>query len=255
LPAGIDGVLRRALSKDPADRPATSRDFVAELRDACHAATTTLVPPPATPTPPTAVRRPPTTPPPARPTRYERGRRRPAYLLGALALLAAGIVTAVLVAAVRDDPGGRPNAAPTTATQPPPAPEPPPPAPEPPPPAPEPPPPPPPPSSGADLNDDGFALMQSGNYSDALPLFEQAVSSLAGSGSLAEAYASYNLANTRFALGSCEGVLPLLDRSEAIQGRRKEIDRLRREAEKSCTDGRGRGHGNGPGNGKGDKDD
>ena len=90
--------------------------------------------------------------------------------------------------------------------------------------------------------------MQSGNYSDALPLFEQAVSSLAGSGSLAEAYASYNLAYTRFALGRCDGVLALLDRSEAIQGHRKEIDRLRRQAEKQCSDGRG------PGKGKG-KDD
>jgi hypothetical protein len=97
------------------------------------------------------------------------------------------------------------------------------------------------------MNDDGFALMQSGNYSDALPLFEQAVSSLSGSGSLAEAYASYNLAFTRFALGSCDGVLPLLDRSQAIQGQRKEIDRLRKQAEKACTDGRGRGHGNGQG--------
>jgi serine/threonine-protein kinase len=244
LPAGVDEVLQRALSKAPEDRPATSRDLVAELRDACDAATTTIVRPP--PTPVTAVP-PASPPPPARPTRYERGRRRPAYLFGALALLAAGVLAAVLVAAVRDDPGGRPNAGTTTAAQPPPpAPEPLPPAPEPPPPAPE-PPPPPPPSSGADLNDDGFALMQSGNYSDALPFFEQAVSSLAGSGSLAEAYASYNLAYTRFALGNCDGVLSLLDRSEAIQGRRKEIDRLRRKADKECSDGRG--HDKGPGNG------
>jgi hypothetical protein len=94
--------------------------------------------------------------------------------------------------------------------------------------------------------------MQSGNFSDALPLFEQAVSSLAGSGSLAEAYASYNLAFTRFALGSCDGVLPLLDRSEEIQGDRNEIDRLRRQAEKACSDdGDSRGHGSG----QGDQDD
>ena len=252
LPAGVDEVLQRALAKDPGDRPATSRDFVAELREACDAATTTLVQPPRTPS--TAVR-PPSPPPPAKPTRYERGRRRPAYLLGALALLAAGIVAAALVAVVGDDPGGRSNAASTTAAQPPPAaPEPPPPAPEPPPPAPEPPPPSPPPSSAADLNDDGFALMQSGNFSDALPLFEQAVASLAGSGTLAEAYASYNLAYTRLALGSCDGVLALLDRSESVQGERREIDRLRREAEKACDDRRGGGHGNGQGN-QGDGDD
>ena len=131
LPAGVDEVLQRALAKDPGDRPATSRDFVAELREACDAATTTLVQPPRTPS--TAVRPPSPPPPPAKPTRYERGRRRPAYLLGALALLAAGIVAAALVAVVGDDPGGRSNAASTTAAQPPPAPEPPPPTPEPPP--------------------------------------------------------------------------------------------------------------------------
>jgi transcription initiation factor IIE alpha subunit len=36
------------------------------------------------------------------------------------------------------------------------------------------------------------------------------------------------------ALGNCDGVLDLLDRSESIQGRRKEIDRLRSQADKSC---------------------
>jgi serine/threonine-protein kinase len=248
LPAGVDQVLQRALSKDPTDRPATSRGLVEELRDACDAVTTTLVrPPPLSPS--TAVRPPAPPSPPTPPTRYERGRRRPAYLLGALAVLVVGVVTAALVAAMNDD--GPPDAASTTAAQPPPASEPPPPAPEPPPPTPE-PPPPTPASSPSGLNDDGFALMQSGNYSDALPLFEQAVSSLAGSGSLAEAYASYNLAFTRFALGTCDGVLPLVDRSEEIQGHRKEIDRLRKQAEKACTDRRGRGHGNGQGSSGGD---
>jgi len=247
LPTGVDEVLRRALSKDPEDRPSSSREFVGELREACDAATTTLVQPPATPTASTAVRAPSAPPPPAQPTRYDRKRRRPAYLLAALAVLVVGAVTAALVAAVGDDPGGRPDAASTTAAQPPPpAPEPPPPAPAPA--SPRPPPPSPQPASATSLNDDGFALMQSGNYSDALPLFEQAVSSLAGSGSLAEAYASYNLAYTRFALGRCDGVLALLDRSQAIQGHRKEIDRLRRQAGKQCSDGRG------PGKGKG-KDD
>ena len=86
----------------------------------------------------------------------------------------------------------------------------------------------------AELNDHGFALMQAGDYEGALPLLEQAVAGLAGSGETAEAYASYNLAFTRLALGSCDGVLDLLDRSEQVQGERKEITRLRREAERSC---------------------
>ena len=76
--------------------------------------------------------------------------------------------------------------------------------------------------------------MQNGDFANALPLLEQAVAALAGSGSLAEAYASYNLAFTRLALGSCDGVSSLLDRSEAVQGDRREIDRLRRDADKRC---------------------
>ena len=98
-------------------------------------------------------------------------------------------------------------------------------------------------SSGSELNDAGFARMQAEDYEGARPLLEQAVSQLAGSGSLAEAYASYNLAFTRLALGSCDGVLELLDRSEEVQGDRSEIDRLRGEAEKQCGDGPGKGNG------------
>ena len=49
-----------------------------------------------------------------------------------------------------------------------------------------------------------------------------------------EAYADYNLALTRFTLGSCDGVAGLLDRSQAIQGERKEIDRLRKDVAKRC---------------------
>ncbi len=75
--------------------------------------------------------------------------------------------------------------------------------------------------------------MQAGRYEEALPLLEQAVAGLAGTGELAEAYASYNLAFTRRALGQCDGVVDLLDRSEEIQGKRKEIGKLRKEAERT----------------------
>ena len=93
----------------------------------------------------------------------------------------------------------------------------------------------PPPSSGAsasELNDEGFALMQAGDYASALPLLEQAVAQRTGD--LTEAYASYNLAFTRRALGQCGGILALLARSEAIQGARSEITRLRAETEQAC---------------------
>jgi hypothetical protein len=85
------------------------------------------------------------------------------------------------------------------------------------------------------------------DFEGALPILEGAYGTLAGSGTTAEAYTAYNLAFTRFALGSCHDVVALLDRSESIQGERKEISRLRKRAEKSCD-----GDSTGQGEGKGD---
>ena len=78
--------------------------------------------------------------------------------------------------------------------------------------------------------------MQAGDYEGALPLLEQAVAASRGSGTLTEAYAAYNLAYTRFQLGSCDGVLDLLARSEAVQGQRGEIDELRGQAQQACEE-------------------
>jgi serine/threonine protein kinase len=89
-------------------------------------------------------------------------------------------------------------------------------------------------AGGATLNNEGYAKMQARDYTGALPLLEQAVDKLRGSGSLDEAYADYNLAYTRRALGQCTDVLALLDNSQRIQGHRFEIDRLRREAQHAC---------------------
>ncbi|MGZ4352770.1 MAG: tetratricopeptide repeat protein, partial [Gaiellaceae bacterium] len=89
-------------------------------------------------------------------------------------------------------------------------------------------------SSGVALNDQGYQLMQQSDYQSALPVLQQAVQKLDGTNSTAEAYALYNLAFTEFALGQCGDVTSLLDRSEQIQGRRKEIDRLRKQVRKSC---------------------
>jgi hypothetical protein len=79
--------------------------------------------------------------------------------------------------------------------------------------------------------------MQAGDFASAQPLLEEALRTLQGTGRLSEAYTSYNVAYTRFALGSCDGVLALLDRSEAIQGERGEIDRLYSEASATCGGG------------------
>ena len=74
-------------------------------------------------------------------------------------------------------------------------------------------------SSAASLNASGYARMQAGDYAGAVPLLRQAVLASSASGTLTEAYSSYNLAYSRFALGRCDGVTALLDRSEQVQGR------------------------------------
>jgi serine/threonine protein kinase len=89
-------------------------------------------------------------------------------------------------------------------------------------------------ASGQSLNNEGYAKMRAGDFAGALPLLEQAVQKLDGTGVLDEAYAKYNLAYTRFALGQCTDVRALLDQAEAIEGHRVEIDHLRKRAEKRC---------------------
>jgi tetratricopeptide (TPR) repeat protein len=92
-------------------------------------------------------------------------------------------------------------------------------------------------ASGAALNNEGYAKMTAGDYAGALPLLQQAVQKLDGTGSLDEAYAKYNLAYTLFALGQCANVSSLLDQAQAIEGQQKPIDHLRKQAEHQC--GRG----------------
>jgi tRNA A-37 threonylcarbamoyl transferase component Bud32 len=238
LPLRVDDVFGRALAKDPAARYPTCADLVQALRRAFEeeAGRTERVAVAPLPTDPTVL----VTETPWRPPRREPGRRRallPFVLLGLLAAALGGIALASLL-------GGREGAEPEapaartlvttvvetlpgttlreTVTQEAPAEE--------------------PPAepaqeggaSGAELNDRGFALMQAGDYAGALPLLEEAVAKLSGSGQIVEAYALYNLAYTRLQLGRCDEVVPMLDRSEQIQGQRTEIDEARARAEEQC---------------------
>jgi serine/threonine-protein kinase len=213
----VDEVLARGLAKEPHDRFGSCADFVHALRDAVHeAAGRTTV---AALSPASAA-----------------GRRRfPVWLVALGAALLAGVLAAVLLAGDDERKAATgpqtvketvtlegttivetvtTESAPTTTTAPEPEPS----------------------ASPSELNDRGFALMQAGDYTGALPLLEQAVAGLAGSGDTAEGYASFNLAFTRLSLGSCDGVIELLDRSEKVQGKRKEISRLRKDAERSCEE-------------------
>jgi serine/threonine-protein kinase len=248
LPASLDRVFRKALGKTPADRYSTAAEFVAELRAAVHAdAGTTgwLMPAAAAQTAVTEVSAsraatPERLPPAARSSGRNRRWLIPLVLL---LLLAGGLASAwaatrggsqgrastpkqlkpVTVVRTITSPGRTVERTVTAAAGPPPATTPTTSA---------------PPAgtgqTGSELNSEAYAKMQAGEYSAALPLLEQAVQKLSGTNSLAEAYADYNLADTRYELGQCSGVMSLLDRSQAIQGRRTEIDALRRDAQRTC---------------------
>jgi eukaryotic-like serine/threonine-protein kinase len=220
LPRDLDRCFARALAKDPRQRFATCADFVAALRAAYadSAGETRRIAPVAAMAP-------------TRPVRPAPSRTSTAWPLLAALLVAGAVAGALLAYFLTRGGGGSPappttvvtrvqtvtstvtTASPTTATAPAPSPS---------------------SQGGAALNNAGYAKMQAGDYAGALPLLEQAVRKLDGTGVLDEAYAKYNLAYTRYHLGNCNGVLDLLDQAQAIEGPKAPIDSLRRQAQQNC---------------------
>ena len=104
---------------------------------------------------------------------------------------------------------------------------------------PPPPPPPPPPAAtagldGHTLNDRGYSLQQRGDYASALPLLQQAVRKLDGTGPADpyEGYANYNLGYTLYGLGRCSEAVTYLSRAEQLEPDRHEPKQLRKRAER-----------------------
>jgi serine/threonine-protein kinase len=215
LPPQIDRVFQRALAKDPAGRYGSAREFVAGLRDALSRSAGTTAPFAAAPPP--------------------HQRRTAGYLLPLALLLAAGAIGAVVAVVLTSGgsstprvvtrtvagPGGTTTVQQTvthetTASAPAP--------------------PPPPAAGGADghtLNDRGYSLIQQGDYGSAVPLLQQAVQKLAGTGpgDPYEGYANYNLGYALYRLGRCSEAIPYLKSAEKLESDRSEPRAIRQRAQ------------------------
>jgi serine/threonine protein kinase len=78
-------------------------------------------------------------------------------------------------------------------------------------------------ASGAELNDQGFALIQQGRYEEAIPILQRAVEELAPIGDLTYAYALFNLGNALRLAGRPEEAIPILEQRLEIPNQTGEV--------------------------------
>ena len=225
LPGALDDVLLRGLAREPADRWPSAGEFVAQLERAlAEPQTERRTTPVAAP------------PPPARVTYAQPRRRVPLapILLGVAAIAVGGIVGLTVLNG--DDGGGgatkrsaakpakaerkeqttskpaqqqeptRSTPAPARAT-----------------------------ASPADLNDQGFQLMNAGRYDEAIPVLQRAVAGFPeGSGDVTLAYALYNLGRSLRLAGRPDEAIPVLERRLQFKNQRgavkRELAAARRDA-------------------------
>jgi Flp pilus assembly protein TadD len=76
--------------------------------------------------------------------------------------------------------------------------------------------------SGVALNNAGYQKQQAGDYAGALPLLQQAVAKLNGTGVPDEGYANYNLGYTLLQLGRCSEAIQYLERAKQLEPSRHE---------------------------------
>jgi tetratricopeptide (TPR) repeat protein len=88
-------------------------------------------------------------------------------------------------------------------------------------------------AGGHTLNDRGYSLIQGGDYAGAVPLLQQAVQKLSGTGpgDPYEGYANYNLGYALYRLGRCSEAVPYLQRAERLEPQRSEPHAIRARAQ------------------------
>jgi serine/threonine protein kinase len=88
--------------------------------------------------------------------------------------------------------------------------------------------------NGHELNDRGYALINQGEYEEAIPVLERAVGALEGSEDITYAYALYNLGNALRLAGRPEDAIPILEARLEIPNQtevvRSELRRARQDA-------------------------